>query len=256
MPDFLDLPPRDAKPRASGITHVVDRGLGVAELASALDNAAPHIDIVKFGWGTAYVSCSVAEKVEVCRAAGVLTCIGGTLLEIAGAQDRTAECVRWMTDLGMDCVEVSNGALDLSAADKQVLIRELKRDFVVLSEVGSKLPSPPVAESWSAEMLGDLEAGASWVVAEGRESGTVGLYDDRGSVRQELIDALLAEVPSERVIFEAPLKAQQSWLIEHVGPDVSLGNVALADVVPLETLRLGLRADTIGLSVSATVTDS
>lgn len=247
-PDFLTLPARVAKPRNSGLTHVLDAGLSVLELESLLLTAGSFVDIVKFGWGTAYISGSIHEKIRLCHQAGVHTCLGGTLLEIAESQGKIDQCLSWIRELGVNCLELSNGALGMGTHRKRALIRELAREFIVLSEVGSKQPETPVAHDWVTEMTEDLRAGASWVITEGRESGTVGLFDAEGAIRQDLLDEILHEVGAENVIFEAPRRAQQSWLITHIGTNVSLGNVAIRDVVTLETLRLGLRADTIALS--------
>ncbi|MBV9816898.1 MAG: phosphosulfolactate synthase [Solirubrobacterales bacterium] len=248
--DFLDLPARAAKPRRVGITHALDRGLGVGELESMLGQAGPFVDIVKFGWGTAYVSPTIAEKVACCRRHRVRVCLGGTLLEIAEAQGRTRQLVAWVRELGVDCVEISNGALGMPAQRKLELVAQLSADFTVLAEVGSKRPVTPSASEWIAEMTADLDAGASWVVAEGRESGSVGLYDEAGTIRQPLLAEILAAVGGERVIFEAPRREQQAVLIGRLGPDVNLGNVATDQVISLETLRVGLRADTVSLSCS------
>jgi phosphosulfolactate synthase len=244
QPGFLRLPERTARPRASGLTHVLDKGMSVPELRGLLDNVGSYVDILKFGWGIAYVSAATAAKVELCRERGVLTCLGGTLLEIAAEQGRVAEYAAWAARLGVDCVEVSNGALGMPAAEKQDLVRELSTEFTVLSEVGTKEAVEPVAGEWVAEMLADLEAGAAWVIAEGRESGTVGLFDASGAVREQLVEEILAAVAPERLIFEAPAREQQAWLIRRLGANVNLGNIAAGEVGGLETLRLGLRADT------------
>lgn len=248
--DFLDLPSRTSKPRSTGLTHVLDTGLSVGALESLLESTESFVDIVKFGWGTAYVTRSIARKVKACERAGVHTCVGGTLLEIAVAQRRLDRLLAWIRHLRIDCIEVSNGALGMAPERKRELIRELSDEFTVLSEVGSKGPEVPVARAWVSEMAEDLEAGASWVIAEGRESGTVGLFDASGAIRRELVDEILSEIGSRHVIFEAPQRRQQSWLIMHAGSNLSLGNVASGDVISLETLRLGLRADTIALSAS------
>jgi phosphosulfolactate synthase len=251
-PDFLVLPPRTAKPRDRGVTHILDRGLPLTTLASVLDLAGPHIDFVKFGWGTAYVSRHIEAKVAACREAGVRTCTGGTLLEIAAAQDKVAEFTRWARSLGLDAVEVSEGALGMPAEAKGELIMSLALDFCVVAEVGSKDPRHPVVPGdWVERMVGDLEAGAAFVVAEGRESGTVGLYGPGGEVRQPLVEAICGGVPTSRVIFEAPSRTQQAWFIRRLGPDVNLGNIPPDEILSLETLRRGLRTDTIDLAVPA-----
>ncbi|MPZ67583.1 MAG: phosphohydrolase [Pseudonocardiaceae bacterium] len=247
-PGFLTLPERLAKPRSSGFTHVLDKGLSLVGLESLLQTAGASIDFLKLGWGTAYVSDGVKAKVALCRDAGVNLCLGGTLLEICVQQDRVAEYTRWLRRLGITHVEVSDGALGMPVEQKWKLIRQLSQEFRVLSEVGSKNPTHSVvASAWVTEMTEDLAAGASMLVAEGRESGTVGLYLPSGEVRGELVDAVLATLPAELIIFEAPRKDQQAWFIRRLGPDANLGNIAAEEVVALETLRLGLRSDTLDL---------
>ena len=250
LADFLALPERTAKPRSRGITHVIDRGLPIATLESLLDLAGAHIDFVKFGWGTAYVSRHIRAKVVACRDAKVQTCIGGTLLELACVQGKMREFVRWADSIGFDAVEVSEGTVELGSGIKAGLIEAMARDFVVLAETGSKDVDAPVRPSaWAAQMEADLAAGAAFVLAEGRESGTVGLYHPDGRVREPLVSALVARVPADRIIFEAPSPAQQKWFVRHLGIDVNLGNVATDEVIALETLRRGLRADTAGLAL-------
>jgi phosphosulfolactate synthase len=250
LADFLSLPERTSKPRSRGVTHVIDRGVPIATLESLLDLAGAHIDFVKFGWGTAYVSRHIRAKVVACHEAKVRTCVGGTLLELATVQGKLREFVRWADSLGFDAVEVSEGTVDLGSGIKEGLIAALARDFCVLAEVGSKEPTAPVrAGAWAAQMTRDLDAGATFVIAEGRESGTVGLYGADGSVRDDLVGALLSRVPADRIIFEAPEAAQQKWFIRNIGIDVNLGNVAPDEVIALETLRRGLRADTLGLAM-------
>jgi phosphosulfolactate synthase len=245
-PDFLTLPERTAKPRRAGVTHVLDRGLSPLALESLLITAGEHIDLIKLGWGTAYVSGAVADKVAICRDAGIALCPGGTLLEIAAAQDRVDEFAEWLHSLGIDHVEVSNGSLPMSRERKAALINRLAGEFTVIAEVGSK-SARAVAGDWCDEMLGDLAAGAALVIAEGRESGTVGLFDASGAVHTDLVEAILHAVGHATVIFEAPQRTQQAWLLRHVGPNVNLGNIGAEDVIALETLRRGLRFDTLDL---------
>lgn len=256
-PDFLRLPSRGRKPRDRGLTLVIDRGLSLPALEALLEVAGPHVDLVKFGWGTAYVSQGMRAKVTACREAGVRACTGGTLLEIAAAQGKVTEFRHWVASLGIDTVEVSEGSVGLGRGVKRRLISELASDFRVVAEVGSKDPSVRVRPlEWVDHMLRDLDAGASLVVAEGRESGTVGLYGPDGEVREFLVDAILGAVPSDRVVFEAPSRVQQAWFVRRVGPDVNLGNVPADEVLPLETLRRGLRADTVDLAVDRSPADA
>jgi phosphosulfolactate synthase len=248
-PRFLDLPARASKPRIAGLTHVLDKGLPLSELESLLNVAGTYIDLWKFGWGTAYLDPALPDKIARLAQHRVRACVGGTLLEVAWAQGRVDALFSWAAGLGLPCVEVSNGALEMPLGEKRRLIAEAAKRFVVLSEVGSKDPLSGVSPArWAKEMAGDLEAGASWVLGEGRESGTVGLYTPEGSVREDLVSAVTSAVGAHRVIFEAPRKDQQTWFIRQLGPDVNLGNLAPAEVLGVEALRLGLRADTIGLS--------
>jgi phosphosulfolactate synthase len=251
-PVFLDLPRRSTKPRATGRTHVIDMGYPAALVRGFLETAAASIDLWKFGFGTAYIDPAIAEKVALLARHDVTACIGGTLLEIAWLQDRVDACLEWAAGIGLGCVEVSNGVVSMPPEDKRRLIKRAAADFVVLSEVGSKDAGAPVDPSaWRDEMLGDLAAGASLALAEGRASGTVGLYRSDGSVRGELVDIVVSSVGSDHVIFEAPRTAQQVWFIRELGNEVSLGNVAPVDVIGLEALRLGLRADTLDTTAVA-----
>lgn len=214
-------------------------------LEAILAQAANLIDILKIGWGIAYVDRTVRDRVALCRNAGVLACLGGTLLEVAVAQGQLSQFRRWASAIGIGAVEVSNGLGGLSLDAKAGLVRKLSGDFVVLAEAGAKdRRVPVVAARWIDEMEADLASGATWVVAEGRESGTVGLYRGDGAPRESLLERIEARLPVDRVIFEAPQKAQQAWFVHRFGARVNLGNVQPDDVLPLETLRLGLRADT------------
>ena len=244
-PDFLALPERARKPRTAGLTHVLDKGAPIDLLASVLDTAGELVDVLKVGWGIAYVDRTLKARVTACHAAGVLVSLGGTLLEIAAAQGRLAELRAWAAEQGVDALEVSNGLLGLSPARKAALVAELAGEFTVLAETGAKDDQAPVVPGeWVDEMAADLDAGARWVIAEGRESGTVGLFGPDGAVREDLVERIVERIPLDRVIFEAPRKAQQAWFIRRLGPQVNLGNVPLEEILPLETLRLGLRADT------------
>ncbi len=254
-PTFLDLPSRQPKPRTRGLTHVLDKGLGLAATRDHLASTAALIDIVKIGWGIGYVDPRLDERVTAYRQAGVHVSLGGTLLEIAAAQGRVGELREWALVSGITTIEVSNGLGALDPRRKQELIRTLSEDFVVAAEVGSKdAATPVVAAEWLAEMESDLEAGARWVIAEGRESGTVGIYQGDGEVRDALIDTLTSRIPIDRIIFEAPHKAQQAWFVRTIGSDVNLGNIPPDEVLALETLRLGLRADTAAVTRLAALT--
>jgi phosphosulfolactate synthase len=251
-PDFLDLPPRDTKPRRLGLTHVLDKGMTTSALEALLIQAGDYIDVVKIGWGIGYIDPTIKERVALCHSAGIVVSLGGTLLEVAAVQGRLDGLQRWAEHIGVDAVEVSNGLQAFSGETKVAVVRRLANHFTVLAEAGAKDGhAPVVAQQWLAEMEADLAAGARWVIAEGRESGTVGLYRADGSVREDLVDLLTSRLSLEQVIFEAPQKSQQVWFIRHLGLDVNLGNVAPDEVMPLETLRLGLRADTAQVGIGA-----
>lgn len=249
-PTFLKLPARACKPRSRGITHVLDKGLTPDATRAFLGQAAHLVDIVKIGWGISYVDPTLRERVRVCTEHGCPVSLGGTLLEVAALQNRVGELRDWAAHIGITHVEVSNGLRALSDNGKHALISEFAADFVVLAETGVKEGNyPPTPADWADEMACDLDAGASFVVAEGRESGTVGLYGAGHEVREELVTAILGRIPQYRVIFEAPIKSQQAWFVRQLGPDVNLGNIEPASVLSLETLRLGLRADTASVGV-------
>ncbi len=247
MPDFLTLPKRSTKPRDSGMTHVVDRGCTASVTHDLLCQAGHIIDIWKFGWGISYVDPDARNKVAALRDAGVQTCLGGTLLEIAWLQQKTEAFFRFAAETGFDCIEVSDGSCEMPSDDKLTLIaRGCELGFKVLSEVGSKDPDRTIETAdWLSAVEADLDAGASWVVAEGRESGTVGIYQSDGAVKGDLIGALHSSPFANRVIYEAPRRSQQVYLLSQMGNAVNLGNIQIDDVLALETLRLGLRADTI-----------
>jgi phosphosulfolactate synthase len=246
MTSFLDIPDRSIKPRELGLTHVIDRGLSIAEVDGLLEVAGGSVDVVKLGWGTALVSANLRPKLELYSAHGIPVVLGGTLTELAIRQNRVEGLVAWLRELGLRHVEVSDGTIALDPKVKRGLIERLAREFTVLAEVGSKdadfIMAPYV---WVEQIERDLDAGAWKVIAEARESGTAGIYRADGEVRTGLIDEIAHAVDTERLIFEAPLRPQQVWLLKRFGTECNLGNIAPDDVLSLETLRLGLRSDTV-----------
>ncbi len=250
MSEFLEIPERDVRPRSRGLTSVLDGGLSTAEVESLLDVAGDLIDLVKLGWGTAYVTQNVEKKISMYQRQSVPVVIGGTLGEIAEAQGNFDSFVEWVKRLGLSHIEISDGALDMQRDRKLELIAQHADELTVLSEVGSKDPDALVAPfRWVEEIREDLDAGASMVILESRESGTAGVYRPSGEVRMGLVEEIERDIDHNLLVFEAPLKAQQTWFINHFGPHVNLGNIAADNVIALETLRLGLRADTIDISV-------
>jgi phosphosulfolactate synthase len=242
---FLDLPPRSRKPRERGITHVLDRGLSVAEVDGMIEVAGDFVDFVKLGWGTALATRNLHAKLDRYQVHGIPVVLGGTLTEIAIAQRRLEGLVAYLKELGLRHVEVSDGTITLDHEEKLRLIERLSGDFVVFSEVGSKDDTNIMAPyRWVEQIETELAAGAWKVIAEAREAGNAGIYRADGEVRMGLIDEIAHEVAPDRMIFEAPRKEQQVWFIERFGPEVNLGNICPTDVLALETLRLGLRSDT------------
>jgi phosphosulfolactate synthase len=242
----LPLPPRPAKPRVSGLTHVLDQGLGPAEVQSLLAVAGPHIDLVRLGWGSALVTANLADKLALYREQDVPVMVGGTLSELAWLHGRVDELRRWLQEHAIDRVEVSSGAVSIPTEEKHALISLLAQDFTVYAEVGEKDSDAILAPyRWVQLIRGALDAGAQLVVCEGRATGTAGLYRADGEARTGLIDEIVHELDLTQLVFEAPRKDQQSWLINRFGPGVNLGNVPPAEVISLESLRLGLRADTL-----------
>jgi phosphosulfolactate synthase len=248
MPDFLDLPERQPKPRDRGLTHVIDTGLTTVEAEGLMASAADYIDMVRLGWGSAYVTRDVQDKIARYRSADVPVMLGGTLTELVWLRGQVGELRSWMRELGIEHVEVSSGTVTIPSEDKVALIRDLASDFTVFAEVGEKDPAALLAPYRWVELIREaFEAGAQKVICEGRASGDAGMYRPDGEARTGLIDEIVHEVDPARLIFEAPKKHQQVWFIEQFGPDVNLGNVLPQDVISLETLRVGLRADTLRL---------
>ena len=247
--DLLCLPPRSGKPRATGLTMVLDGGLPTAFFEDALASAAPYVDVVKLGWGTALATPDLGRKLRFLHDRGIRCYFGGTLFEKFVAQDRFDSYVALCLDCDLDTVEVSNGTIDLSNTAKAAYIRKCAEHFTVISEVGFKDAdrSQRLSPSQWVDCIGeDIEAGASLVITEARESGRSGICRPDGELRWGLIEDILGSgVPVDRLLFEAPTKALQAHFIDRVGPEVNLGNIAATDVIGLETLRLGLRADTL-----------
>jgi phosphosulfolactate synthase len=247
--DLLDLPERSSKPRDRGITHVIDRGLSIAEIEGMVEVAGEFVDIVKLGWGTALATRNLERKLACYREHGIPVILGGTLTELAITRGRFEELISWVRELGLQHFEISDGTIQLEHERKLELIERLARDFTVLSEVGSKddtgAITPPYV--WVEQMRAELAAGAWKVIAEGREAGTAGIFRPSGEVREGLIGEIVHEIAPDRIMFDAPRKDQQVWFVRRFGPEVNLSNVPVGEVLALETLRLGLRSDTLGI---------
>jgi phosphosulfolactate synthase len=229
-----------------GITHVIDKGMTLPQVEGLFESAGDYVDIVKLGWGTSYVTRNLREKLALYAEIGVPVVLGGTLWEVCVAQQKFDEWRRWVSDLGLRHVEVSDGTITLPHEVKLDYISRLAQDYVVLSEVGSKdLENVIAPYRWVELIEAELRAGAWKVITEARESGTAGIFRGDGEVRMGLIDEIVHAIDANRLLFEAPQKAQQVWFIRKFGANVNLGNIPPEEVIALETLRLGLRADTL-----------
>jgi len=230
--------------RDGGLTHVLDKGLGPRGWEDVLETSGDYIDIVKLGWGTAYVTKSLQRKLDVLRGKRVV--IGGTFFEVVYVKDQLDEYKRWLGSLGIDHVEISDGTIEIPRERKLELIADFARDFTVLSEVGSKDEEVVFAPyEWVEWIKEELEAGSWKVITESREGGTAGIFRPSGEMRTGLVDEIAHSVDFHDLVWEAPTKASQAWFVKHFGPEVNLGNIPPDEVIPLETLRLGLRGDTL-----------
>ena len=253
MPDFnagpdgfLDVPARSPKPRTEGLTHVIDKGLNLRDIEGLFDTAGDYVDVVKLGWGTSYVTQNLEKKIALYRSFDTPIVCGGTLFEVVYARGDMDDFKRWLTHFRFSHVEISDGTLEIPRERKLELIEDFARDFTVLSEVGSKDSSVEYeADEWKRWLQEELDAGAWKVITEAREGGTAGIFSKSGDMRTELVGEIADAVPLEDVVFEAPTKAAQVWFIKHFGPGVNLGNIPPDEVIPLETLRRGLRGDTL-----------
>ena len=246
MKSFLKLPKRCVKPRNQGLTMVMDTGIPNNQISDSFHFAADFVDFVKLGWGTAMVSKNLKEKIHTYQKNEVNVYLGGTLLELAYVQQKIDAYRGFLIDCGINHVEVSDGTVIIPRKDKLKIIEEFAKEFIVLSEYGSKdgeTVAPP--HLWNTHMSEELSAGAWKLIAEGRESGSAGMYRSNSELRTGLIEEIVHEISHEKIIWETPKKDQQCWFIQRFGSDVNVGNIALTDVISLETLRLGLRSDTL-----------
>jgi phosphosulfolactate synthase len=243
---FLAVPERAGKPRDRGLTHVIDKGLNIREIEGMFDTAGAYVDIVKFGWGTSYVTNNLEKKIALYRSFQTPVVCGGTLFEAVYAQRKVEAFKSWLDHFRFSHVEISDGTLDIPRDEKLALIADFARDFTVLSEVGSKDAEVVYAPyQWVEWIKEELDAGSWKVITEGREGGTAGIYRKDGEMRTGLVDEIVHEIDVDKLLFEAPTKSAQAYFVRKFGPDVNLGNIPPDEVIPLETLRLGLRGDTM-----------
>ncbi|HEV8079624.1 MAG TPA: phosphosulfolactate synthase [Chitinophagaceae bacterium] len=246
--NLTQIPERNKKPREHGLTMVMDKGLSIEEAKNFLSVAHPHIDIVKLGFGTAFVTPDLKQKIEIYQGYDIPVYFGGTLFEAFLIRNQFQDYINICKQYNITYIEVSDGSITIPHAEKCGYIEKLTKIGIVLSEVGSKDAAhimPPY--KWIELMKAELEAGSTYVIAEAREAGNVGIYRGSGEVREGLVQEILTQIPEEKIIWEAPQKAQQLYFLELIGCNVNLGNIAPSEVIPLEAMRIGLRGDTFHL---------
>lgn len=242
------IPERTPQPRTYGITMVMDKGLSLSEVQNFMSVSHPHVDVIKLGFGTSFVTPNLREKIELYQSYNIPIYFGGTLFEAFLIRNQFEDYIAVCKDYGITYMEVSDGSITIPHAEKCGYIEKLTKYGTVLSEVGSKDAAhiiPPY--KWIELMRAELEAGSSYVIAEAREAGNVGIYRGSGEVREGLVNEILTQIPGEKIMWEAPQKAQQLYFLELLGCNVNLGNIAPSEVIALETMRIGLRGDTFDL---------
>lgn len=243
--NLKNLPDRTIKPRKTGLTMVIDKGLGLHAAEDIADTSAHLIDFIKIGFGTSIVTNRLKEKIKIYQDAGIEVYLGGTLLEAFLIRNQLKDYLKFVDDLKLNCIEVSDGSIVIPHEQKCELIHSLSKNYKILSEVGSKEEGIIIHPNrWIKMMKAELEAGSFKVIAEARESGTVGIFHKNGSAHVLLIDKIKANVDINNIIWETPQKNQQVYFIKHFGCNVNLGNIPTSDIIALECLRLGLRGDT------------
>ena len=239
------IPERSEQPRSNGITMVMDKGIGMNQTQDLVETAGNLIDLLKLGFGTSYINQNVKKKIALYKRHGIRVYPGGTLFEAFAIRNQFDDFRRFLDKLGFDAVEISDGSMEMDHDKKCEYIHELSKDFLVVSEVGSKIAGLEIPiTQWVSQMESELKSGSFKVIAEARESGTVGIYDKHREANFELISEISKHLPLDNILWEAPQKSQQVWFIKHFGANVNLGNIAPTEIIPLETLRLGLRGDT------------
>lgn len=249
--EFLQLPKRTTGIRSYGLTSIIDNGNPIGELTNFLDDYSQYIDIAKIGIGSAYVTPNLKEKIELYKQYHINPYCGGTLFEKCYFQNKLPEYEAYLHNVGITWVEISNGTLNIPLYERLHLVTKMKQKFHVIVEVGSKDPHKEMSiKEWKDEIKQLLEVGSDYIITEGRDSGTAGIYEKNGNVKSELIRELLQDIDSKKIIFEAPSAKHQMYFINEIGPNVNLGNVKITDVLFLEAQRLGLRSETFYLEES------
>ena len=245
---LTQIPERTKQPRQNGLTMVMDKGLSLRDAESFISVGAPHTDIVKLGFGTSFVTPNLRAKIELYQQHNIPVYFGGTLFEAFVIRNQFDDYIAMCKDYKIDVIEVSDGSIEIPHSEKCGYIEKIAKFAKVFSEVGSKDAAhiiPPY--KWIELMSAELSAGASYVIAEAREAGNVGIYRGSGEVREGLVQEILTKIPSEKILWEAPQKAQQLYFLELIGCNVNLGNIAPSEIIPLEAMRIGLRGDTFDL---------
>ena len=243
--NFKNIPERTKKARDEGITMVIDKGSSIQQCKDLIESSAKYIDFVKFGWTTSNFTEDLKKKIKLFKEADIHVYFGGTLFEAFAIRDQFEDYIDILKEYNLKYAEVSDGSISISHKKKCEYIEKLSKHVTVLSEVGSKDEKkiiPPY--KWIRQMRAELNAGSWKVIGEARESGSVGLFRSSGEVRQGLVEEILTEIPKEKIIWEAPLKAQQVWFVKLLGQNVNLGNISGNEVISVETIRVGLRGDT------------
>ncbi|MEK4028010.1 MULTISPECIES: phosphosulfolactate synthase [Bacillaceae] len=249
--EFLDLPKRTTGKRTHGLTSIIDLGTPLEELKYILHDYSSIIDIAKMGFGSAYVTPNLKKKVDLYKQYGIRPYFGGTLFEKCYYQNKIPEYLASLRNLEINCIEVSSGTINIPLQERLDLISQIKKEFCVIAEVGSKDSNQEMAVSqWKNEMKQLLEAGCQYVITEGRDSGTAGIYEKNGNIKCNLINELVKDIDSRKIIFEAPTPKNQMYFIKEIGANVNLGNVKIHDVLVLEAQRCGLRSETFYLEDS------
>ena len=246
--NLTQIPERTTQPRPDGLTMVMDKGLSLRDAENFLSVGAPHTDIVKLGFGTSFVTPNLRAKIELYQAHNIPVYFGGTLFEAFVIRNQFDDYIAMCKDYNIDVIEVSDGSIVIPHTEKCGYIEKISKFAKVFSEVGSKDAAhiiPPY--KWIELMGAELNAGASYVIAEAREAGNVGIYRGSGEVREGLVQEILTKIPAEKILWEAPQKAQQLYFLELIGCNVNLGNIAPSEIIPLEAMRIGLRGDTFDL---------
>lgn len=243
--NLSNLPPRTISPRDNGVTMVMDKGISLRQAEDFIETSSDYVDFVKLGFGTSIITKQVKEKIKLYQSAGIKVYAGGTLFEAFVIRNQFDDYIKYISDLGLDSAEVSDGSIELDHDKKCEYISTLAKNYTVLSEVGSKEEGVIIHPArWIKMMQSELDAGAFKVIAEARESGNVGIYHKNGSAHSMLITRIVNKIKIENIIWETPQKSQQVYFLKLFGCNVNLGNIGVDDVIPLETLRLGLRGDT------------